>query len=448
MSSPLPKINHKIPEGFSTELVNNIYSGLLGSKADQKTLESWELRLKSGEDLGQLVREIIESEEFFNKFIQTKREEFVARFYQGLLGREPDDEGLRYYTSRLCQSEDFAKIIAAIGASEEHWFRLLANRSEEFVRGIYKALLEGNPETTTLEKYSPIIGEKNGISRLIQIIVGSEEFKARQRQQQNNSGFDLGDLEERKIVFLHLPKTGGTTLHHLLIQQVNPTLVCPERLNCLHTHPAGELARYRLFSGHFDLASTQLIPGRKAIITMFRDPVRRLVSLYYFQRAHGSKRIETNDLELARLANKYSLAEFFGAAEVRAHPSINNAMTRALTQRLYAWRWQYRADIGSEEQSLDVDQAIEALQSLDAFGITEMYDESVRFIFSRLGLPRPEQIEPKMVLDTIVREDPGLQAIVKEPVTEKVLGLMEDLVVADRKLYRKALEFLREKSEP
>lgn len=67
---------------------------------------------------------------------------------------------------------------------------------------------------------------------------------------------------------------------------------------------------------------------------MLRKPIARLVSLYYFQRAHKMEIVERNNLELARLANKYSMAEFFQAEEVQRHPAVNNAMTRVLVDTI------------------------------------------------------------------------------------------------------------------
>ena len=447
MNSLSTFFDKKVLRHYSTRLIQGIYSGLLGREADQEALISWKLNLENGGSLVDLIREISNSEEFRKRTLQANSKDFITLFYQGILGRDPDDVGLKTYAPQILEWEDLKSTLRELGNSEEHWQRILGSHSEEFVGEIYTALLKRNPDEAGLKRYSALVAKKNGLGEVIENVLGSEEFSTKQRLKQINAGFNPNDLEQRKIVFLHLPKTGGTTLHHLLIQQTEPDCVCPERFNGLHAYPSGELAHYRLFSGHFDLVSTRLIPGRKAVITMFRDPVQRLVSVYNFQRAHRKETIESSGLELARLANQYSMADFFRVDEVRCHPSINNAMTRILTQQFPSWRWEYGVKISPEEQLPDLELALENLKSLDAFGIVEMYDESVKFMFSNLGLSQPEEIQPKMVLDTIVQEDPGLQAIVKEPVTEEVLGLMEDLVDADRQLYKNATVILREKME-
>jgi hypothetical protein len=266
------------------------------------------------------------------------------------------------------------------------------------------------------------------------------------RKPKGNSDFSARDIEENKLVFLHLPKTGGTTLHNLLLPHFPQEAVCPERFNGLRYFTAVELARYRLFSGHFDLPSARLIPGRKRIITMLREPVARLVSLYHFLRAHRKEVIEREDLYLARLANQYTMEDFFRAEEVRSHPAINNALARALTQFLEGKRWEEKHELRCDQADLpDGALALKELKALDAFGIMERYDESVALIFPTIGLPVPEKIEKKQVLDVIVEQEPGLRKIDKEPVTEEVRSLIADLVKVDVKLYREACRIFEER---
>ena len=250
--------------------------------------------------------------------------------------------------------------------------------------------------------------------------------------------FSARDLQVPKLVFLHHPKSGGTTLHHILLRAFDRDEVCPERFNRLRRYPAGDLARYRFFSGHFDLPSVLLIPGRKKIVTMIREPVSRLISLYYFQRAHTQATIEKNKLDLARLANAYRMKDFFLAPEVRRHPRINNALTRVLVDTVDGDRWEQDARLGTDDINEYAQLALHELASLDAFGLMERYPESVQLICESLGLPVPSEIEPRQVLDVIMRVEPGLRKIDKEPVTDEIRGLIAGLVNTDQKIYAQA----------
>jgi hypothetical protein len=159
---------------------------------------------------------------------------------------------------------------------------------ETIVRQIYDALLGRQPDQEGLEHYEKIISSPNGVAECLLSVICSPEFRERQRGAAREQQFDLHDLEVEKIVFLHLPKTGGTPLHHLLSSGLSKDAVCPERHNGLHAYSGIELAKYRLFSGHYDYPSTCLIPGRRALITMLREPIARLVSLLPFSESAPS----------------------------------------------------------------------------------------------------------------------------------------------------------------
>lgn len=354
------------------------------------------------------------------------------------------------------------KVVKAVGglaentvsaSKEHHSYKIMEENSrsptglshEQVVRQIYQELLGREADPGGLEHYSRVVAEPYGVATCLRAMIGSTEFAHRARASKQDIKFRKEDLEQEKIVFLHLPKTGGTTLHQLLSQGRSTDEICPERHNGLHAFAAGELARYRLFSGHFDHVSTDLIPGRKARITMFRHPVDRLISLYHFQKAHREEVIERDGLHLARLANAHSMADFFGLEEVRNHPSINNAMTRMLSERLDSLRWEAASNHSNALPAPNLEQAFESLRGMRAFGLMERYEDSVKWIFASLGLAIPDQIPRRMAHDTIIEEDPCLRKIIKEPLTNEVQMLLEEMVATDMKLYDRANQLFRKK---
>src|SRR5690606_16516516 len=66
------------------------------------------------------------------------------------------------------------------------------------------------------------------------------------------------DLRAPRLVFLHRPKTGGTSFHETLLGLYSAEQVCPERFNGLKNHPAGMLSRYRFF---FRPLRSRLLPA-------------------------------------------------------------------------------------------------------------------------------------------------------------------------------------------
>jgi hypothetical protein len=311
---------------------------------------------------------------------------------------------------------------------------------EKLVQQIYQGLLGREADPGGLERYSQLVTTRGGITVYLQALVASKEFAYRYEIQKINSSFNKEDLEKEKIVFLHLPKTGGTTLYHLLAEGRSSEEICPERYNKLHSLTAGQLVGYQFFAGHFDYPSTQLIPGCKALITMFRNPIARLVSLYHFQKAHQTEIIERDNLHLARLASSYKMIDFFQHEKIRNHPSINNAMTRMLSTRVHSTRWEHQVSANHPNIKPNLKVALEILENMRAFGIFEHYEQSVRWIFKSLKIPIPESIPHHMAFDTITQTDPGLRKIVKEPLTANTLRVIEDLVSLDLQLYDRAKE--------
>jgi hypothetical protein len=55
-----------------------------------------------------------------------------------------------------------------------------------------------------------------------------------------------------RLVFRHLPRTGGTTLHHHLSAHFAPDQICPERFSRLERYSESQLEQWRFFSGHFN----------------------------------------------------------------------------------------------------------------------------------------------------------------------------------------------------
>lgn len=88
-----------------------------------------------------------------------------------------------------------------------------------------------------------------------------------------------------RIVFLHIPKTAGQTIHAELSRVVGARAVSPVRV---HTEagpgPAQFPPGYRLYSGHIDWEGLDTVPEPRFVFTVLRDPLERIASFYFYLR--------------------------------------------------------------------------------------------------------------------------------------------------------------------
>ncbi len=98
---------------------------------------------------------------------------------------------------------------------------------------------------------------------------------------------------EEAIIFLHLPKTAGTTLNRLIeweygifeMYSVDPVLF---RWSAAHLRKLSpeRLRKIRVFKGHMLFGLHEVLPQPATYITVLRDPVERTLSAFYFMRTY------------------------------------------------------------------------------------------------------------------------------------------------------------------
>ncbi|WP_428391773.1 sulfotransferase domain-containing protein [Lichenicoccus sp.] len=252
------------------------------------------------------------------------------------------------------------------------------------------------------------------------------------------------ELNQPRLVFMHIEKCGGTTLHAMLVSQFAPELICPERHETIGDWTINELADYQLFSGHFDLSYCHLLPGTLRMITMLREPKSRLLSLYHFWKAHRPHP-ERDAYRLITLARASTAAEFFADPEVTAWASIRNAMTGQLTRTTNRLLRPCDPIVADPEATLA--RAWQALQNFTSFGIVERFEASRLLLNRTLGLDM-QPTNPRQVLRDLMRDNEALASIEPDPPSEALDAALEPLINLDRRLYAMALTLFEKRTAP
>jgi FkbH-like protein len=119
----------------------------------------------------------------------------------------------------------------------------------------------------------------------------------------------VADMDAKAIMFLHIPKTAGQSVHHFLTHFVGKDEVCPARVNeQLVRLSVADLNRYRLFSGHLDWAMLDCVKRDTFTFTVLREPVARIVSFYLYL-LREAKQLTAEQLGLPHNSGKKAILE-------------------------------------------------------------------------------------------------------------------------------------------
>lgn len=182
---------------------------------------------------------------------------------------------------------------------------------------------------------------------------------------------------ERAIVFLHIPKTAGTTLHRIIERQYRPGELYSPGLT--EGHGVGELAKLsderraeiRMFRGHMGFGVDKHLPVPSTYMTILREPIDRVISYYYFIR-----RTPGHYLHDFVTSGESDLKAFIDS---EAHVMTDNAQTRVLSGVWHGPRFG-----GCTDEMLET-----AKRNLrDRFavvGLTERFDETLLLMKKAFG---------------------------------------------------------------
>jgi hypothetical protein len=254
------------------------------------------------------------------------------------------------------------------------------------------------------------------------------------------------DTKLPRLVFLHVPRTGGTTLHHHLSANFAPDEICPERFSRLERYSTEQLGKWRFFSGHFNADEIRRIPGPLFVVTILRNPIERLLSNYYFWKRHRPEIIKQHHLEGPKLARRGTLLDFLRSDNGGVLDSTNNMLARRFAGQTYAWpdgKWRARInDRGFEVTDLQiVHRALGNLLSFQVFDdVSCLHDiyNSVAQVFGMKPLDAIERLNSRDKLDH------KLEAVQLQEITPEIQEMLDQRTRLDNIVYRLALDHARE----
>lgn len=173
------------------------------------------------------------------------------------------------------------------------------------------------------------------------------------------------------IIFIHIPKTGGCTLHSIIHKQyrnyydIKPSFWWrpPEDTSSLLDY-LDELGvkKLEVLRGHIQFGIHKHLPQKKyTYITLVRNPIERVVSLYYYIRS--SEKDNWHHIVKKMTLYEFVTSNFF-------NPGTLNVQTRLIAGN-------NRDDLKTAKNNLK--------EHFSVVGITERFDETLCIIEKKLG---------------------------------------------------------------
>ena len=167
---------------FADRLVQSAYQGVLGRDADEAGLASYRSELLT-HGLAYVINDLAESQEARNRFPMSSEqaEEHVRIVFRALLNRDPEPMAIQSYAVQMRDTASLQGLIAEVASSQEHSEANMAAQAEEYVRAVFRALLQREPEQDAIESYGKGLKGVAALERFICEVANSREHREKMR---------------------------------------------------------------------------------------------------------------------------------------------------------------------------------------------------------------------------------------------------------------------------
>ncbi|MED4116868.1 sulfotransferase family 2 domain-containing protein [Priestia megaterium] len=195
-------------------------------------------------------------------------------------------------------------------------------------------------------------------------------------------------MEKKLIIFMHIPKTGGTTLNDIFKKSYAENEIYDHvPLEAMRNHfsqlKEEDKKEIKAISGHHFYGIHDLFSKPYTYFTMMRNPIERVISLYYFLKTYPGYYEEN--------MRNMSFEEY-----IDWDPQARNGQIH---------------QICGQNSQLSLEKAKENLKVFEVVGITEMFNESLLLLKNKFNWanieykkenvtksrPRISEVSPKII---------------------------------------------------
>lgn len=221
------------------------------------------------------------------------------------------------------------------------------------------------------------------------------------------------------LIYLHIPKAGGTTLNGVINQQYARNKLF--RFDGINNHqlftdlPSTEQNKIQLLRGHFAFGLHQFVSRPCTYFTVLRHPVKRVISQYYYIRNNPHN-------PQSQLLQSISLEEYI----LKEGKNLCNQQTNMIS------------GLSTPKNCSDIEMLKMAQNNLDRYftvvGITERFDETLLMLRQKLGWKMPYY----------VKQNTAKNFSQVKSISQSTINLIEEYGSLDLQLYERAKRKLQE----
>lgn len=181
------------------------------------------------------------------------------------------------------------------------------------------------------------------------------------------------------VIFLHLPKTGGTTLQHILRRCYSRNQVCTFKdsnreaeIEKFKQLPPKKRERFRLIQGHLSFGFHRHLVGDSIYVTFLREPVARVRSFYYYAKSQPDHYLHS--------LLKNDQVDLKGLLKERT--ATTHELFNLQTSMIAGEGWEDPEKVADRAA---LEQAKENLRNHFVVGLTEEFDASLQRMAQRFG---------------------------------------------------------------
>jgi len=229
----------------------------------------------------------------------------------------------------------------------------------------------------------------------------------------------------RPAVFLHIQKTAGTSITEAVRPHYQNDIVSH---GDYLQHDTASLKNIRFVSGHFGFAYARQFMDRRYSFTFLRDPVERILSLYYFSRTR-----DPAEFPIYRVAHEMDLVAYLRAGLDRE--DVNAYLwNQQAWQLACGWHDPQQRPVSSFTEEQILERAKAHLLEFNYVGFVESIAVDGRVILAKLHVPDPASPAPANLTPHRPR---------RSDLPAATIRLAEELTRLDAALYEHAKDLSR-----